>query len=615
MFNVLLCIPPDYDYNFPPLGTAALCAFLKKNGIDSGQIDLNLKYRDFLACRIFSSEISLKEQRFFLKPVLKSFFNEKLKGRYYFDFLPKDSDGTQPFLPYDNNTNSSFYFTERLLSSERLFRYLEDDDENTFLQFYRDSKLLGVLEKKSIKLLGISLISPSQAVAGLTLGLLVKKCLPYIHVNIGGQWPTLYRNAILQKKQLFRCFDSVTVFEGETPFLRLVEAVEHKAGYSYITNILTKDSPIDICVKPEEEDLNNLACPDFDGLPLEDYDGYQDNGRTTLTYETSRGCYWSKCAYCVDLPLPKLSYRRKHPDLAAEEIKQLQEKYNAGSLLLGDPGVSARQMLEMSRAILNRGIKIDWWCMARLDPGFNRNIFDIAYQAGLKKINFGFESASDRVCRLLNKGNLRERSARIIKDCALSGIEVDLQTILGLPGETFEEGLETVNFLLENKKFISQVTFNIFYLTPANFVYLEPDKYGVSYEKNDSLPFRFFTPFKNTSGMDKSEAYHLQEIYYTLLSKDKGAGCEAEFSFGERLSLQNGVRQGQIEFSLNRESHKMYYLHRKESDEYLFMEHADKTAFNALFNGSYKITSGAGIPERLLDLIKEGLKKGFLVKA
>lgn len=615
MFNALLCIPPDYDYNFPPLGTPALCAFLRKKGVDSSQIDLNLKYRDFLASRIYANVINLKEQRFFLKPVLKSFFKEKLKGRYYSDFLPRDSDGTQFFLPYDNNTNSSFHFTERLLSSECLFRYLEDEEENTFLQFYRDTNFLGVLEKKGIKLLGISIISPSQALAGLTLGLLVKKRLPYIHVNIGGQWPTLYRKAILQKKQLFKCFDSVAVFEGETPFFRIVEAIEHKTGYSSITNILTKDSAVDICLKPEGQDLNNLPCPNFDGLPLEDYDGFQDNGQAALTYETSRGCYWSKCAYCVDLPLPKPSYRRKQPDLVAKDIKELREKYNAGYLLLGDPGVSARQMLEVAKSILNEGVKLDWWCMARLDPGFNRNIFDIAYQAGLKKINFGFESASDRACRLLDKGNQKVHSARIIKDCAESGIEVDLQTILGLPQETFEEGLETVNFLLENKEFILHVTFNIYYLTPANFVYLEPEKYGICYEKNDSLPFRFFIPFTNNGGMDKFEAYHLQEIYYTLLSKDKSAGCDAEFSLGQRVSLQNGVCEGAIEFNLNRETHKMHYLHNKESDEYLFIENADKTAFDSLINGSYKITSGAGIPERLSDLITEGLKKGFLIKA
>ncbi len=619
MLKTLLCIPPDYDYNFPPLGTPALCAFLRKNGIDSYQIDLNLRYRDFLAARIYANVISLKEQRFFLKPVLTSFFKEKLKGRYYSDFLPRDSDGTQPFLPYDNNTNSSFYFTERLLSSGCLFRYLEDEEENTFLQFYRAVNFPVILEKKGIKLLGISITSPSQAVAGLTLALWVKKRLPYIHVNIGGQWPSLYRNAILQKKQLFRCFDSVTVFDGEIPYLKLVAAVEHKTGYSSIQNILTKDSVTDTFARPQGQDLNNLPCPDFDGLFLDDYDGVLDNGQAALTYETSRGCYWSKCAYCVDLPLPKPSYRRKHPDLVAEDIKELCKKYNAGYLLLGDPGVSARQMLEVSKSILSQGIKIDWWCMARLDPGFNRNIFDIAYQAGLKKINFGFESASDRACGLLDKGNQKARSARIIKDCAESGIEVDLQTMLGLPNETFDEGMETVNFLLENKKFISHVTFNIYYLTPANFVYLEPEKYGISYDKNDSLPFRFFIPFTNSGGMDKKEAYRLQEIYYALLNKDRPAegGAAAEFSLAAaaRVALKNGVSEGTIEFNLNRETHKMYYLHKKESEEYIFIENEDKTAFDAFLNGTYTSASGAGIPERLSDLITEGLKKGFLIKA
>jgi radical SAM superfamily enzyme YgiQ (UPF0313 family) len=367
-------------------------------------------------------------------------------------------------------------------------------------------------------------------------------------------------------------------------------------------------------VQPKGQDLNNLPCPDFDGLALEDYDGFLDSGQSALTYETSRGCYWSKCAYCVDLPLPKPSYRRKHPDLVAEDIKQLCKKYNAGYLLLGDPGVSARQMLEMSKSILSQGIKIGWWCMARSDPGFSRNIFDIAYQAGLKKINFGFESASDRVCGLLDKGNLKARSARIIKDCALSGIEVDLQTILGLPNETFDDGMETINFLLENKKFISHVTFNTYYLTPGNFVYQEPEKYNISYEKNDSLPFRFFIPFTNNKGMNKKKAIHLQEIYYTLLNKDRPAGSDAEFSLGQRLSLQNGVYEAEIGFHLNQEAHKMYYLHKKDSEDYLFMENADKKALDSLINGSYKISPGGGIPERLLDLITEGLKKGFIIK-
>ncbi|MFZ6016558.1 MAG: hypothetical protein ACOYU0_02875 [Nitrospirota bacterium] len=181
MFKVLLCIPPDYDHNFPPLGTPALCAFLRQKGIETIQVDLNLRYRDFLAEHISQESINLEGKRLLLKPVIKKFFTERLRGRYYSNLLLRDSDGIHPYLPYDNNTNSSFYFTERLLSSLYLWRYLEDREENTFYQFYEEDDFPEFLKEEDIRLLGISITSPSQAIAALTLGLLVKKThAPYL---------------------------------------------------------------------------------------------------------------------------------------------------------------------------------------------------------------------------------------------------------------------------------------------------------------------------------------------------------------------------------------------------------------------------------------------------
>mgnify|MGYP000554318605 CR=1 FL=1 len=571
MFKVLLCIPPDYDHNFPPLGTPALCAFLRQRGIETIQVDLNLKYRDFLAGHISGESINLEEKRLLLKPVLKKFFAQRLRDRYYSHLLLRDSDGIHPYLPYDNNTNSSFYFTERLLSSPYLWRYLEDGGENTFYQFYEEDDFLGFLKEEDIRLLGISVISPSQAIAALTLGLLVKKHLPHIHVSIGGQWATLYRTALLQKKELFRCFDSIIVFEGETPLYKLAMALKGGRDIS-IPNVILKDGEMNIEPNSKGEDLNLLPCPDFQGLPLDAYTG--DDDGISLTFETSRGCYWSRCAYCVDLPLPKPSYRRKDPELVVEDIKQLKQRYNVQHLLLSDPGVSPRQMLEVSQGILNEGIEISWWCMARLDNGFNRKIFELARKAGLKKINFGFESASDHICQLLNKGNKKERSLRIIRDCSEAGIEVDLQTMLGLPQETFDDGLETVDFLVTHKELISHVTFNIYYLTPANFIYQEPERYGIEYEKDTQLPFRFFIPFKNVYGMSKDEAYLLEKIYYSLLrspESQRPSGVD-----GQTLSLSKDVCEGWLEFHLNQESCRMHYLHNKLTDEFLFMEEEEK---------------------------------------
>lgn len=606
MFKVLLCIPPDYDYNFPPLGTPVLSAFLKQRDIETVQVDLNLKYRDFLTEHICGSSINLQQKRFLLKIILKKFFAERLKDRYYSELLPRDNDGISPYLPYDNNTNSSFYFTERLLSSEYLWRYLEDRGENTFYQFYEEDNFLRFLEKEDIKLIGISIISPSQAIAALTLGFLVKKYLPHIHVSIGGQWPTLYRTALSQKKELFRCFDSITVFEGETPLYKLAMLLKTKRDLS-IPNIILKDSEPDTNPHYTEEDLNLFPCPDFDGLPLDDYTGSQD-GETSLTFETSRGCYWSRCAYCVDLPLPKPSYRRKQPELVIEDIKQLRQRYNAQYLLLSDPGLSPRQMLETSQKILNEGIEINWWCMARLDNGFNRRIFELARKAGLKKINFGFESASDHICQLLNKGNKRERSSRIIRDCFEAGIEVDLQTMLGLPMETFTDGLETVDFLITHKEYISRVTFNIYYLTPANFIYQEPERYGIEYDRDPSLPFRFFIQFKNLYGMSEDEAYLLEKIYYSLLRSPESQRLSGVD--GQTLSLSKDVSEGWLEFHLNQESCRMHYLHNKLTDEFLFMEEEEKEIFDSIRNG----LNLNQLNMESSEFLEEAINKGFLTE-
>jgi radical SAM superfamily enzyme YgiQ (UPF0313 family) len=564
MFKTILCIPPDYDHNYPPLGTPALCSYLKKKGVACSQIDLNLGYRDFLTRHVSGvSALTREERLFFLEPLLKEFFGQRLKGRYYSSLLPRESVGSFPHLPYGNNTNSSFYFCERLLSSGYFWQYLEDKDENTFLQFYRDTGIINILEKENISLFGISVISPTQAIASLTLGLLIKKSLPHVHVAIGGQWPTLYREAILQKRELFRCFDSVVVFEGESALYELAQRLESKITIDSIPNVITKETVSVSSLLIKHEDMDELPCPDFKGLILRDYDGNKA-GKVSLTYETSRGCYWSKCAYCVDLPLPKPAYRVKSAALVVNDMRELKERYNASYLLFGDPGLSPRQMREVSRKMIDGRVEIEWWTMARLDPGFDSGLFEMAYAAGLRQVNFGFESASDRVCGLLDKGNQRERSFRIIRDCAHAGIKVDLQTMLGLPGETFEDGMETIDFLLSHKELISHVTFNTYYLTPGNYVYLNPVKYGIEYENRTELPFAFFIPFKNKGGMDSEWANLLEKMYSSLANKNRDHKPQ------ESLHPRDPLFEGTVKFRLNAESCRLRYQRDVKTEQYTF---------------------------------------------
>lgn len=611
MFKTLLCIPPDYDCIFPTLGTPVLTAFLKQHGLAVSQIDLNLRYRDYLAKRITGAGLNIQARRFLLKPLLKKYYAENLQDRYYSIFLPRENDDVHATLPYDNNTNSSFYFTERLLSSPQLDRYLEDKEENTFYQFYKEEKLLDQLISEQINLLGISITSPSQAVAGFTLGRMIKKHLPHIHVVIGGQWATLYRSVLWQNKHFFDYFDSILAFEGETGLYQLAFCLENQGDISRVPNIIFKDQPFDPQAGGQEEDMNSLPYPDFDGLNLAEYDGNQ-HSQVCLTYETSRGCYWSKCAYCVDLPLPKISYRHKDPEVVVRDLKQLKQKYSTDYILLSDPGLAPRQMKEIAKIIIAADLKIKWWCMARLDEGFTSDIFQVARKAGLEKINFGFESANDRICRSLDKGNESKRSERIIKDCSAAGIEVDLQTILGLPGETMQDGLETIDFLLANRDHISRVTFNIYYLTPANFVYLYPEKYGIEFAHDPSLPFQFFIPFSNPRGMSKEEAVLLEKIYFSLLNKERSHKMPP--SAKERYALAEKVSWRRAELQLNGKFTELHCLYNTRTDEYLYFDSQEKTICEEMLNASYHDYGNNPRQEKARALLAEAEGKGFMVK-
>ena len=502
MSNVHLCIPPNYSYiyDYPSLGTPMLAGYLKSHGIDAIQSDFNLEYNQYIFKNI--SDIN-------------QFFEKKRQDNYYYSqFLPVWNND----LPYNDNTNSSFYFVERLISSEYLFRYIQDEKENTFLQFFLNKGI----EKRFIDaqpdLIGISIISPAQVIGAFTLSYLLKKRLPDIPVVIGGQWPTLFREELMKRADMGALFDFIIIFDGETPLLELVKALDGKASISNVPNLIYKsDSQWVKSQRHTIEDLNNLGCPDFDGFNL---DGYKFP--YTLTYQSSRECYWNKCSFCVDVPIPHQGYRRRKPKLVIEDLKMLKEKYNLRMVMFSDPAFSPRQMKEISEGILEEKIAMDWWCMSRFDSAFKPDILNLAAEAGCIEVDFGFETASQRLLDFLDKGVNVNNYIKIIKDCYNAGISVAMQTVLGFPSETADEAMDTVAFLVENSNLITGPAFNTYYLTPGNKIYENPEKYGIKFEKDPKLPFKFFHEYEHISGeVTKDIALNLRRIYAELIERKK----------------------------------------------------------------------------------------------
>ena len=79
-----------------------------------------------------------------------------------------------------------------------------------------------------------------QIFSSMTFCALIKQHFPNIHVTIGGNTVTRLRD-VLPESPLFKYFDSAVVYEGETAFLQLVEAVGAKRDLSQVPNTIYKD--------------------------------------------------------------------------------------------------------------------------------------------------------------------------------------------------------------------------------------------------------------------------------------------------------------------------------------------------------------------------------------
>ena len=506
--SICLFIPPVYDRAYPPLGTAILVGFLKSKGGMAYQDDLNILYLDYIKENnlemIFTPE----------------YRGEKIRKRvYYYKILQYKGAFDSFSYWFENNPGSSFAFTERLLSSSILLRYIIDEKENPFVNFFYQ-RLLPRIKKGEYNIIGFSITSPSQAVASFTFGYFIKKRFPEIKVIIGGQWVSFYREE-LQKREDFNLFyDYLIYFEGETPLFNLIDALENHKPLSEVPNLIYRDNGRWIfSSRFSDEDMDKLPAPDFDGLPLKQYSGSTKN--LSLTFETSRGCYWNKCIFCIDLPLPKPRYREKSPDLAIRDIKNLIKKYHVEHLLISNATFSPWQMKELSKRILEERINISWWTMARFDDKFDRETLELAKRAGCSMIGFGLESINERVLNFIDKGTRVETIKRIIKDAHELNLGIYFQTMVGLPSETLGEALDTFGFLIRNHEAIDRnATFNIYYLIPKNKVFLNPDKYGIKLKQCQRLPFRYFYPFEHVTGnIDRKKAKKIINFYENAIKK------------------------------------------------------------------------------------------------
>ena len=277
-----------------------------------------------------------------------------------------------------------------------------------------------------------------------TMGLIgqVRRALPRAKLVLGGPQATCW-----QEETLEECpeLDFAVVGEGERCLVELCEALEQGGcGVEQIPGLIFRDGQRVVVNPPREptRDLDRLPFPDYSLVDLRRYRpsvGFY-NRLPSMNMITSRGCP-RRCTFCVSGGKVQL----RSVDNVVQELELMVRRHGVRHVTFYDEGLtfSKRRILELCQKIRRRDLDLTWCANARVDE-VDRQVLQQMKRAGCWKLLFGLESGVQKNLDAVGKGTTVQQAWRAVELTREAGIETFATFLFGIPGETYEEGLQTI---------------------------------------------------------------------------------------------------------------------------------------------------------------------------
>ena len=328
--------------------------------------------------------------------------------------------------------------------------------------------------------LGVSLLTGRMITAAVDVSRYVRQLRPGLPIIYGGWHPSLLPAQTLHEDYV----DAVVRGQGE---LTLLEAAERlRAGSSF-------ESIKGLSFKPHGEAVHNAERPveKVENLPspafgMADFDAYENvSGMRVLPYASSVGCPYA-CNYCTDQVFYNRRFNAYTAGRVVSEVTELVARHRIEEVAFLDSNlpVNVKRALEIAQGFLDSKLQFRWTFQASTDLLCRMSDAEVCLlgQAGVSHMGFGTESASQEVLALMNKKHQRiDDMYETARKTELAGIHVTFNLILGYPGETEADRLETFRIMGDIASKHANVSFspNIFTPYPGITIWPELRKLGV----------------------------------------------------------------------------------------------------------------------------------------
>ncbi len=399
--------------------------------------------------------------------------------------------------------------------SKEVFACLDDEQVNV----YRDicsQLVLPAVAKEKPDVVGISIGTQMQLLAGFTFCKMIKETFPNIHVVVGGNVITRLQEELPRQERFFtEVFDAAILYEGEHALLWYIEALNGQRDISTVPNLLYRDASGHVHQNKEvyTEKTTALPLPDFDGFPLDTYFVPE----RIIPYLATRGCYWGRCTFCDHGQGYFDQYRGMTAQHVVEQVKALKDKYQCRHFLFSDESYPPALFKKVSQLLVDQQVGIKWTTLIRFEETLqDQAVWDLAAKAGCCTLYYGMESANERVLNLMDKHAKKSVIQNNLHQAAKAGIWNHVMAFYGFPGETRDEALETRQFVIDNQPVIHSVELFYFVAYRHTPMVRNPEKFGITIHKQEEydLPLDYYYTLNEPVGISCLDAMQLCEEFY-----------------------------------------------------------------------------------------------------
>lgn len=279
----------------------------------------------------------------------------------------------------------------------------------------------------------------------------IREAFPSALIVLGGEHVTATPEFSLDSSP---AVDVAVLGEGEETILDLLDAYATGRDFATVDGVVFRRDGGYVTTgrRGRVREIDEIPRPAWSLWPVE---GYIDKGLThginlgrSMPLLASRGCPY-QCTFCSSPQMWTTLWKARSPELVIAEIKEYMARYGATNFDFYDLTAIVKKswIVEFCTLLEQEKLQITWQLPSGTrSEAIDREVAELLYRSGCRSMNYAPETGSPEELQRIKKRCDVDRMMESMRGAHAAGIEIKVNFIFGLPGETWRDVRQTFKF-------------------------------------------------------------------------------------------------------------------------------------------------------------------------